>query len=91
MMIQSTGVEAADEVGASFSQFKLQRAPYNLRYIIYEIKDTHIVIEKQGEREKTWEDFTKDLPANDCRYAVIDVEFETDDGRPTSKIVFLSW
>jgi cofilin len=41
--------------------------------------------------EKTWDDFTADLPESDCRYAVIDVEFETDDGRPTSKIVFLSW
>ena len=37
------------------------------------------------------DDFTADLPETDCRYAVIDVEFETDDGRPTSKIVFLSW
>ena len=88
---QSTGVEAADEVGSSFNQFKLQRAPYDLRYIIYVIKDGKIVIEKQGAREKTWDDFTGDLPDDDCRYAVIDVEFETDDGRPTSKIVFLSW
>jgi len=41
--------------------------------------------------EKNWEDFCADLPESDCRYAVIDVEFETDDGRPTSKIIFLSW
>ena len=61
------------------------------RYIIYVIKDDKIQIEKQGAREKTWDDFTADLPETDCRYAVIDVEFETDDGRPTSKIVFLSW
>ncbi len=78
-------------MATSFSQFKLQKAPYNLRYIIYEIKDSKIVIEKTGEREKTWDDFTADLPATDCRYAVVDVEFETDDGRPTSKIIFLSW
>ncbi|KAM3573386.1 hypothetical protein VYU27_004627 [Nannochloropsis oceanica] len=87
----ATGVEAADEVGSSFSQFKLQRPPYNLRYIIYVIKDDKIQIEKEGAREKSWKDFTEDLPESDCRYAVIDVEFETDDGRPTSKIVFLSW
>ncbi len=49
------------------------------------------MIEKKGERAKTWDDFTAELPDEDCRYAVIDVEFETDDGRPTSKIVFLSW
>lgn len=49
---QSTGVEAADEVGSSFSQFKLQRAPYNVRYIVYEIKEDKIQIEKQGARGK---------------------------------------
>jgi len=56
------------------------------------IKDKKtIVIEKQGERTKTYEDFCEDLPENDCRYGLIDLEFETDDGRPTSKLVFISW
>jgi len=87
----ATGIEASDEVGAIFNDFKLQKAPYNLRYITYEIKNNTIEIEKQGERSKTWDDFCADLPENDARYAVIDVEFETDDGRPTSKILFLAW
>ena len=39
-------------MGSSFSQFKLQRAPYNLRYIIYVIKDDKIQIEKEGARGK---------------------------------------
>jgi len=39
-------------VGSSFSQFKLQRPPYNLRYIIYVIKDDKIQIEKEGARGK---------------------------------------
>ena len=32
-----------------------------------------------------------DLPDNDCRYAVINIEFDTDKGRPISKLVFISW
>ena len=32
-----------------------------------------------------------DLPDNNYRYAVINIEFETDEGRPTSKLVFISW
>lgn len=88
---QSTGVETTDIVGSSFALFKLQKAPYNLRYIIYHIKDGKIDIEKEGKRESTWDDFMDALPEDDCRYAVIDIEFETDDGRPTSKIVFLAW
>lgn len=35
---QSTGVEAVDEVGSSFTQFKLQKAPWDLRYIVYVIQ-----------------------------------------------------
>jgi len=87
----ATGIEASDEVGAVFNDFKLQKAPYNLRYITYEIKNNVIEIEKQGARSETWDDFCASLPENDARYAVIDVEFETDDGRPTSKILFLAW
>lgn len=91
MLLQSTGVEAVDEVASSFNQFKLQKAPYNFRYFIYEIKNNQISIEKNGAREETWDDFCAALPPDDCRYAVIDVEFQTDDGRPTSKIIFLAW
>ncbi len=36
--MQSTGVEAVDEVGSSFTQFKLQKAPWDLRYIVYVIQ-----------------------------------------------------
>lgn len=90
--IKSTGVEVSDEVATSFNKFKLGQEPYKLRYFIYEIKDKKtIVIEKQGAREKTYDDFVEELPENDCRYGLIDIEFETDDGRPTSKIVFISW
>ena len=40
---------------------------------------------------QTYEDFCEALPDNDCRYGLIDLEFQTDDGRPTSKIVFIAW
>ena len=91
-LFQSTGVEVSSDVSTSFTKFKLQQEPYKLRYFIYVIKDKKtIVIEKTGERNKTFDDFVQDLPENDCRYGLIDIEFETADGRPTSKIVFISW
>eukprot|EP00956_Cyclotella_meneghiniana_P035955 scaffold119846_cov93-Cyclotella_meneghiniana.AAC.2 len=89
---QSTGVSVDDEVASSFQKFKLQQEPYKLRYFIYEIKDKKtIIISKQGERSKTYDDFVEEMPENECRYGLIDIEFETDDGRPTSKLVFISW
>mmetsp|Transcript_12004 Transcript_12004/g.18414 ORF Transcript_12004/g.18414 Transcript_12004/m.18414 type:complete len:143 (-) Transcript_12004:198-626(-) len=88
----ATGVTASDEVSTSFASFKLQKAPFNLRYLIYEIKDKKtITIEKQGARDKTFEDLVEELPENDCRYALIDLEFTSADDRPTSKLVLLTW
>ena len=89
---QSTGVSVDDEVASSFQKFKLQQEPYKLRYFIYEIKDKKTsIISKQGERSKTYDDFVEEMPENECRNGLIDIEFETDDGRPTSKLVFISW
>ena len=48
-------------------------------------------VEKMGALEKTYDDFCEDLPTDDCRYGLIDVEFNTDDGRPTSKLVMIAW
>ena len=48
------------------------------------------MIEKQGAREKTYEDLVEELPEKDSRYVLIDLEFESADGRPTSKLVFIS-
>lgn len=31
------------------------------------------------------------MPENEPRYAVVDIKFETDDGRETSKLVMITW
>eukprot|EP00544_Gedaniella_sp_CCMP2646_P011302 CAMPEP_0202494194 /NCGR_PEP_ID=MMETSP1361-20130828/10991_1 /ASSEMBLY_ACC=CAM_ASM_000849 /TAXON_ID=210615 /ORGANISM="Staurosira complex sp., Strain CCMP2646" /LENGTH=142 /DNA_ID=CAMNT_0049124617 /DNA_START=40 /DNA_END=468 /DNA_ORIENTATION=+ len=88
----STGVAVADEVASSFEAFKLKKGEFKLRYFIYKIENKEIiVIEKKGSIDKGYDDFVADLPEDDCRYGIIDLEFETDDGRPTSKLVFISW
>jgi len=49
------------------------------------------VIDQTGERDASYEDFCETLPADDCRYGLIDLEFTTVDDRPTSKLVFIAW
>jgi cofilin len=89
---QATGVVTDDEVATAFQGFKLQSAGFKLRYYIYKIHDKKTIkIEKSGDRSKTYEDFCADLPDTECRYGLIDLEFESDDGRPTSKLVFITW
>ncbi len=60
---------------------------------MYKINDnkTQIIIDKVGEKGKNYDDFVAELPETDCRYAALDIAFETDDGRETSKLVLLSW
>jgi len=88
---KSTGVTASDEVATTFQDFKLGKGE-KLRYIIYKIEDQKtIVIEKKGERSKTYEDFCADLPEDEPRYGLVDLEFKTTDGRDTSKLVMITW
>jgi cofilin len=88
---QSTGVVVDDEVCTTFNAFKLQQGE-KLRFYIYKIQDKKtVVIDTKGERSKTYQDFCDALPEDDCRYGLIDLDFETDDGRPTSKLVMLTW
>lgn len=90
--LQATGVVVDDEVSTAFQGFKLQSAGFKLRYYIYKIENKKVIkIEKSGERSKTYDDFVEDLPENECRYGLIDLDFETSDGRPTSKLVFITW
>lgn len=91
---QSSGVGVDDDVITQFNDFKLKRAPYDFRYFIYKIvDDSEIVIESTGANTETFEDFANKLlqVTNDCRYGLIDLDVTTKDGRPTSKLVFLSW
>jgi len=88
----ATGVIVDDLVSSSFQKFKLGQDPYKLRYFVYRIENKKkVIIEAQGDLTKTYEDFVAELPDDDCRYGLVDIEFETADGRPTSKLVFIAW
>mmetsp|Transcript_519 Transcript_519/g.1490 ORF Transcript_519/g.1490 Transcript_519/m.1490 type:complete len:144 (-) Transcript_519:155-586(-) len=89
----STGVAVDSEVESTFQDFKLGRPVdgKKLRYMTYKIEDSKIVVAGVGEKSKTYEDFCDDLEDDKCLYAAIDLEFKTTDGRPTSKLIMLTW
>merc|ERR1712007_195078 len=49
------------------------------------------MIDKQGERDETFDDFVSSLPEAEPRYALVDVDYKTDDGRDQSKLTFVMW
>mmetsp|Transcript_21146 Transcript_21146/g.42155 ORF Transcript_21146/g.42155 Transcript_21146/m.42155 type:complete len:145 (-) Transcript_21146:48-482(-) len=91
----ATGIAVQDDVEIQYNDFKLSRS--NVKYFVYAIQgDETIGIETAGEPtgnggQADWEAFTGLLPEDDCRYGVILVDFQSSDGRDTSKLVFLSW
>eukprot|EP00527_Entomoneis_sp_CCMP2396_P009124 CAMPEP_0198137120 /NCGR_PEP_ID=MMETSP1443-20131203/659_1 /TAXON_ID=186043 /ORGANISM="Entomoneis sp., Strain CCMP2396" /LENGTH=141 /DNA_ID=CAMNT_0043798453 /DNA_START=136 /DNA_END=561 /DNA_ORIENTATION=- len=87
----ATGVDVDDEIATTFNDFKLNAGPEKLRYIMYKVQGEKIVISGKGPRNHTYEDFCELLEDGVCRYALIDLEFKTTDGRPTSKLVLISW
>merc|ERR1711862_265818 len=50
-----------------------------------------IKIDGEGDKSKTFEDFVKALPEDQARYALVDIDYQTDDGRPQSKLTFVTW
>mmetsp|Transcript_2113 Transcript_2113/g.3018 ORF Transcript_2113/g.3018 Transcript_2113/m.3018 type:complete len:137 (+) Transcript_2113:38-448(+) len=86
----SSGIAVSDEVVEAFNQVKLGRKH---RYAVLRINDdnTQVVVEKIEDASKTYEDFTGELPSDECRYGVVDYEYKTKDGRATSKMLFVVW
>lgn len=56
-----------------------------------EEKIQQVTVEKVGGPDETYEDFTASIPANECRYAVYDFDFTTDENCQKSKIYFIAW
>jgi len=78
-----------DSVVTKYEELKLG---HSHRYAFFRMNDTQtsIVVDKTAPPSATFDQFVKDLPPNDCRYAVFDFEYELDGGR-RNKILFVLW
>ncbi|KAJ0962340.1 hypothetical protein J5N97_030168 [Dioscorea zingiberensis] len=86
----ASGMAVNDDCKLKFLELKAKRT---YRFIIYKIEDKlkQVVVEKVGEPTMTYEDFTASLPANECRYAIYDFDFVTEENCQKSKIFFIAW
>ncbi|KAK8685047.1 hypothetical protein V6N13_041058 [Hibiscus sabdariffa] len=86
----ASGIAVNDNCKAKFLELKAKR---NYRYIIFRIEDAsqQVVVDKLGEPNDKYEDLIASLPANECRYAVFDLDFTTTENCQKSKIVFIAW
>ncbi|KAJ7974187.1 putative Actin depolymerizing factor [Quillaja saponaria] len=84
----ASGMAVNDECKLKFLELKSKR---NYRFIVFKIEKQDVVVEKIGSREETYEDFAASLPADECRYAVFDFDFTTNENCQKSKIFFIAW
>ncbi|KAI4320016.1 hypothetical protein MLD38_033543 [Melastoma candidum] len=88
MANSASGMAVNDECKLKFLELKAKRI---YRFIVFRIQDQQVVIDKVGGPEESYDDFTASLPANECRYAVYDFDFTTDENCQKSKIFFIAW
>jgi cofilin len=63
-------------------------------YLLYRLISSTFflfIVDLVGARSDTYDQFKKRLPYSDCRYAIYDQDYRTADGRPASKLWFISW
>ncbi len=85
----STGATAHDETITAFNEFKKSSNPN--RFMIMKIDDKGKIIVESINANSNFSDFLALLPEKDGRYAVYKMDFTTNDGRPGTKLVSISW
>ncbi|KAI3471133.1 hypothetical protein Pfo_027796 [Paulownia fortunei] len=88
MANSASGMAVEDECKLKFLELKAKR---NYRFIIFKIEGQQVVVEKLGSPEESYDDFTASLPSDECRYAVFDFDFITNENCQKSKIFFIAW
>ncbi|KAM3388903.1 hypothetical protein ACQJBY_011191 [Aegilops geniculata] len=86
----ASGMAVSDECKLRFQELKAKRT---FRFITFKINEQsqQVVVDRVGQPGETYADFTATIPADECRYAVFDFDFVTDENCQKSKIFFISW
>ena len=77
-----------DDAIAEYNDLKLRKI--KAKFIIYKIDGGNIISEQKSESDN-FDDFIAALPPDDCRYAIYDMDYQTNDGRPGNKLVMVAW
>ncbi|NP_001151716.1 Actin-depolymerizing factor 6 [Zea mays] len=90
MANSASGMAVSDECKLKFQELKSKRS---FRFITFKINEQtqQVVVDRLGQPGDTYDDFTGSMPESECRYAVFDFDFTTDENCQKSKILFISW
>ena len=83
----SSGIPVDPECVTTYNELKDKK---KYKYIIYNIVDEKIRVLKTS-TNSDYAELLKELPADECRWAVYDANFELTDGGKRQKICLISW
>ncbi|CAH1432427.1 unnamed protein product [Lactuca virosa] len=86
----ASGMAVHNECKLKFLELKAKRS---FRFIVFKIeeKQKQVIVEKVGDPTQRHEDFAACLPDSECRYAVFDYDFVTQENCQKSRIFFIAW
>ncbi|KAL1531418.1 hypothetical protein AAHA92_31560 [Salvia divinorum] len=84
----ASGMAIDDECKLKFLELKAKR---NYRFITFKIVDYQVMVDKLGGPDESYDVFMSSLPSDQCRYAVFDFDFTTNENCQKSKIFFIAW
>lgn len=79
-----SGITASEEFKAAFARLKSKE----IRYFIASVEASNVKVEKEGERDSTFEEFRAAVPKDQPRFLLYDYEKDMDDGQHKSKMIF---
>jgi len=83
-----TGITVPDETVALFDDFKLKRTSH--KFVTFKIEGDEVVPAEKID-DADFDAFLGCLQEDQPRFCILDFQYETTDGRPTDKVVFVSW
>lgn len=83
-------MDVHDDCKLKFLELKTKRTYRSIVFKIEE-KQKQVVVEKLGEPTESYEAFSASLPANECRYAVYDFDYVSEENCQKSRIIFIAW
>ena len=88
--VESKVVEEYEKLKLGKSSLYMQLKIVDKKMICIEKVDSARPGNSPDHRKKTYEQFTSQLPADDCRYVVYDYQFKTNNGERTN-LIFIVW
>jgi cofilin len=90
----ASGVAVSSEIVSAFQKLVKQRkfrgATFTINNTMTEVQLEKTYAQATGDAKSAWDEFARDLPNSDCRFAAYDFAFEHQ-GAQKTKVIFVLW